>query len=49
MQNLNYNLEEFNPEYFQYKIINAAHHGTEVTYRKVLAYLKPEFTLELEA
>lgn len=43
------NINEFKPEDFSYIIIDEAHHGTADTYRKVLGYFKPQFTLGLTA
>lgn len=43
------NLDEFKPKEFGYVIIDECHHGTANTYKKVLAYFKPEFTLGLTA
>lgn len=49
IQSVSQNLEKFNPEDFGYIIIDEAHHGTASTYRKILGYFKPEFTLGLTA
>lgn len=49
IQSLSANLEEFKPEDFGYIVIDEAHHGTADTYRKILGYFKPEFTLGLSA
>ncbi|EGW41761.1 DEAD/DEAH box helicase family protein [Desulfosporosinus sp. OT] len=43
------NLEGFKPNDFGYIIVDECHHGTADTYRKVLSYFKPEFTLGLTA
>ncbi|MBZ9686808.1 DEAD/DEAH box helicase family protein [Clostridium estertheticum] len=49
IQSLSGNLEEFKPEDFGYIIIDEAHHGTADTYKKILGYFKPKFTLGLSA
>jgi len=49
IQSVAQNLDEFKPEEFGYVIIDECHHGTANTYKKVLAYFKPEFTLGLTA
>lgn len=49
IQSVSQNLEEFNPEDFGYIIIDEAHHGAASTYRKILGYFKPQFTLGLTA
>ena len=43
------NLDQFKPDDFGYVIIDECHHGTADTYRKVLEYFKPKFTLGLTA
>ncbi|MBM7872020.1 superfamily II DNA or RNA helicase [Clostridium pascui] len=49
IQSMNANLKDFSPEDFKYIIIDEAHHGAAETYRKLLSYFKPEFTLGLTA
>jgi len=49
IQSISRNLDEFKPDDFGYVIIDECHHGTADTYRKVLSYFKPEFTLGLTA
>ncbi|MFT8343377.1 MAG: DEAD/DEAH box helicase [Clostridium beijerinckii] len=49
VQSISSNLESFEPENFKYIIIDEAHHGAAETYRKILNYFKPEFTLGLTA
>ncbi|MHB8127194.1 MAG: 2-dehydropantoate 2-reductase [Desulfitobacteriaceae bacterium] len=49
IQSISRNLEEFKPDDFGYVIIDECHHGAADTYRKVLSYFKPEFTLGLTA
>ena len=49
VQSISQNLEEFSPEDFGYIIIDEAHHGTADTYKKILSYFKPKFTLGLTA
>ena len=43
------NLEDFQPEDFGYLVIDECHHGTAETYRKVMSYFRPSFTLGLTA
>lgn len=43
------NLDQFEPDDFGYIIIDECHHGTAATYKKVLNYFKPDFTLGLTA
>lgn len=43
------NLEEFSPNDFGYLVIDECHHGTAETYRKVMSYFRPSFTLGLTA
>lgn len=49
IQSISQNLEEFSPEDFGYVVIDEAHHGSADSYKKVLGYFKPEFTLGLTA
>jgi len=49
IQSMARNLDVFKPDDFGYVIIDECHHGTAETYRKVLSYFKPEFTLGLTA
>lgn len=49
VQSISQNIEEFNPDDFGYIIIDEAHHGAAETYRKILGYFKPQFTLGLTA
>lgn len=49
VQSISQNIEEFKPDDFGYIIIDEAHHGTAETYRKILGYFKPQFTLGLTA
>lgn len=49
VQSVSRNLESFSPEEFEYLVIDEAHHGTANTYKKILSYFKPEFTLGLTA
>jgi superfamily II DNA or RNA helicase len=49
VQSISKNIEDFNPEEFGYVIIDEAHHGTAKTYRSILSYFKPQFTLGLTA
>ena len=43
------NLEDFQPDDFGYMVIDECHHGTAETYRKVMSYFRPVFTLGLTA
>jgi len=49
IQSISRNLDEFKPDDFDYVIIDECHHGTADTYKKVLSYFRPEFTLGLTA
>ncbi|QNO14097.1 DEAD/DEAH box helicase [Alkalicella caledoniensis] len=49
IQSVAQNLEDFKPDEFGYIVIDECHHGTASTYRKVLGYFKPKFTLGLTA
>ena len=42
-------LEDFLPDDFGYLVIDECHHGTAETYRKVMSYFRPSFTLGLTA
>lgn len=49
VQSISNNLDRFKPDEFSYLIIDEAHHGTASTYKKILSFFKPEFTLGLTA
>lgn len=49
VQSVARNLESFRPDEFGYMIIDECHHGTAETYRKIMSYFHPEFTLGLTA
>lgn len=49
IQSVSQNLEDFDPKDFGYLIIDECHHGTAETYKKVMSYFQPEFTLGLTA
>jgi len=49
IQSVERNLDAFTPEQFAYLVIDECHHGTADTYKKVLSYFRPEFTLGLTA
>lgn len=49
IQSVAQNLDRFKPDDFGYVIIDECHHGTAETYRKILGYFKPKFTLGLTA
>jgi len=49
IQSIAQNIEQFKPDDFGYIIIDECHHGTANTYKKILGYFKPKFTLGLTA
>ncbi|WP_160676559.1 DEAD/DEAH box helicase [Clostridium sp. C8-1-8] len=49
IQSVSQNLKDFNEEDFDYIIIDEAHHGTAASYKDILSYFKPSFTLGLTA
>jgi superfamily II DNA or RNA helicase len=49
IQSISQNLKDFNSEDFDYIIIDEAHHGTAASYKDILSYFKPSFTLGLTA
>ncbi|MDP4182754.1 MAG: DEAD/DEAH box helicase family protein [Bacillota bacterium] len=49
IQSVAQNLEQFKEGDFAYIIIDECHHGTANTYKKILGYFNPEFTLGLTA
>lgn len=49
IQSVSQNLDCFKPDDFGYIIVDECHHGTAATYKKVLEYFKPKFTLGLTA
>ena len=49
VQSIALHLEDFGDEYFDYVIIDEAHHAAADTYQKVLNYFRPKFTLGLTA
>ncbi|QNB46708.1 ATP-dependent helicase [Thermanaerosceptrum fracticalcis] len=49
IQSVAQNLDQFKPDDFGYIIIDECHHSTANTYRKVLGYFRPKFTLGLTA
>lgn len=49
IQSIARNLDEFKQEDFGYVIIDECHHAAADTYRKILGYFRPEFTLGLTA
>lgn len=49
IQSVAQNLDDFKPDDFGYLVIDECHHGTADTYRKVMSYFHPEFTLGLTA
>ncbi|MBR5242924.1 MAG: DEAD/DEAH box helicase family protein, partial [Thermoguttaceae bacterium] len=49
VQSVALNLDLFRDDEFDYLIVDEAHHATAETYRKIIAYFKPKFTLGLTA
>jgi len=49
IQSVAQNLDQFKPDDFGYIIIDECHHSVADTYRKILGYFKPKFTLGLTA
>ena len=49
VQSVALNMDLFLPDTFDYIIVDEAHHASAETYRKVLAYFTPRFTLGLTA
>ncbi|AUG56906.1 type I restriction enzyme EcoKI subunit R [Acetivibrio saccincola] len=49
VQNVSQNLDDFAPDEFGYLIIDECHHSAANTYKKILNYFKPKFTLGLTA
>jgi superfamily II DNA or RNA helicase len=49
VQSLSTNLTNFAPDAFGYLVVDEAHHASADSYRQVLGYFKPRFTLGLTA
>ncbi len=49
VQSIIRNLEQFDPNEFDYLIIDECHHASAKSYRKILTYFHPKFTLGLTA
>lgn len=49
IQSVAQNLDQFKPDDFGYIIIDECHHSVADTYRRILGYFKPKFTLGLTA
>ena len=49
IQSVSQNIEDFSPNAFKYIIIDECHHATANTYKKILSYFNPNFTLGLTA
>lgn len=49
VQSVEKNIDLFRPDSFGYLVIDECHHGTADTYKKILSYFRPEFTLGLTA
>lgn len=49
VQSLSKNLKDFNPETFDYIVVDECHHAAASTYQKVFTYFHPKFILGLTA
>ncbi|NLD75051.1 MAG: DEAD/DEAH box helicase family protein, partial [Acidimicrobiales bacterium] len=49
VQSLHRNLAQFDPEHFDYVVVDEFHHAAAPTYRRVLAHFRPRFVLGLTA
>lgn len=49
VQSISNNIDEFKYDDFKYIVIDEAHHGSAETYKKILGYFEPDFTLGLTA
>lgn len=49
IQSMNNNLYEFDPEEFEYIVVDEAHHAGSPTYKKVIEYFKPKFLMGMTA
>lgn len=49
IQSMNINLENFDPEEFDYLVVDEAHHSSSPSYKKVMNYFKPKFILGMTA
>ena len=49
IQSISQSIALFKPDDFGYLIIDECHHGTAETYKKVMSFFRPEFTLGLTA
>ncbi len=49
IQSVAQNLDNFHPDDFGYMVIDECHHGAADSYKKVMSYFHPEFTLGLTA
>lgn len=49
IQSVAQNLDQFRPDNFGYIIVDECHHAAADTYRKILGYFRPQFTLGLTA
>lgn len=49
IQSVAANIGAFAPDDFEYLVIDECHHGTADTYRKIMSYFNPTFTLGLTA
>ena len=49
VQLLNRHLDEFDPEEFDYIVVDEFHHASATTYRKVIGHFRPKFLLGLTA
>lgn len=49
IQTLSRNYKEFSKDYFDYIVIDEAHHSSAYTYKKIIEYFNPKFLLGLSA
>jgi superfamily II DNA or RNA helicase/HKD family nuclease len=49
VQSLHRNLEHFEPDEFDYVVVDEFHHAAAMTYRRVLAHFRPRFLLGITA
>ena len=48
-QTMKLHLKDFAPDEFDYVIVDEAHHGQAITFKKVISYFKPRFLLGMTA
>lgn len=49
LQSVNLHLEEFNPDGYDYVVVDEAHHAPAETYKKAIEHFNPEFLLGMTA